>query len=196
VVWCSVTASAPSIRFRHAVDTHHSQQMRLVFRASPVGLRNRRRRGDRLAADGELWSIAAQSASTAKQGSSRCVAVVRIIWSSARTCSSGKGPSPGGDAYASAGADSLFVPGLIELDTLCTLVKESPLPINVRVWPGAPTVAELSAIGVRRISVGTAIAQAAYGVAHRAAVELLTKGTYDALAGGLDFSVINSAVTR
>jgi 2-methylisocitrate lyase-like PEP mutase family enzyme len=100
------------------------------------------------------------------------------------------------DAYAGAGADSLFVPGLIDLDTLGTLVKQSPLPINVMVWPGAPTVAELAAVGVRRISVGTAIAQAASGVAHQAATELLTKGTYDALAGGLDFGVVNNAVTR
>ena len=99
-------------------------------------------------------------------------------------------------AYAGAGADSLFVPGLIHLDTLGTLVKESPLPINVMVWPGAPTVAELAAVGVRRISVGTAIAQVAYGVAHRAAVELLERGSYDALAGGLNFFEINSAMRR
>jgi 2-methylisocitrate lyase-like PEP mutase family enzyme len=100
------------------------------------------------------------------------------------------------DAYADAGADSLFVPGLIDLDTLTTLVARSPLPINVMVWPGAPTVAELEAVGVRRISVGTAIAQSAYAVAHQATAELLAKGTYDALAGGLDFGAINSAVTR
>jgi 2-methylisocitrate lyase-like PEP mutase family enzyme len=99
-------------------------------------------------------------------------------------------------AYAGAGADSLLVPGLIDLDTLATLVKESPLPINVMVWPGAPTVAELEAVGVRRISVGTAIAQSAYGVAQHAAAELLEKGTYGALEGGLDFGTINSAVTR
>lgn len=99
-------------------------------------------------------------------------------------------------AYVGAGADSLFVPGLIDLDTLRTLVEQSPLPVNVMVWPGAPTVAELEAVGVRRISVGTAIAQAAYAVAERAAAELLEKGTYGALEGGLDFGAVNSAVTR
>ncbi|EOD70445.1 isocitrate lyase/PEP mutase family protein [Amycolatopsis vancoresmycina] len=98
-------------------------------------------------------------------------------------------------AYAAAGADSLFVPGLVDLDTLRALVKESPLPVNVMVWPGAPTVAELAAAGVRRISVGTAIAQAAYAVAQRAAAELLEHGTCTALAGGLDFGAVNSAVT-
>jgi 2-methylisocitrate lyase-like PEP mutase family enzyme len=100
------------------------------------------------------------------------------------------------EAYAGAGADSLFVPGLIDLSTLGTLVKESPLPINTMVWPGAPSVAELEAVGVRRISLGTAVAQAAYGLAHQATVEVLARGTYDALAVGLDFGTINSAVTR
>lgn len=98
-------------------------------------------------------------------------------------------------AYAEAGADSLFVPGLVDLETLKGLVEESPLPVNVMVWPGAPTVAELEAVGVRRISVGTAIAQAAYGVAQRAAKELLEHGTYVALADGLDFGTVNGAVT-
>jgi 2-methylisocitrate lyase-like PEP mutase family enzyme len=87
------------------------------------------------------------------------------------------------------------VPGLIDLETLTVLVKESPLPVNVMVWPGAPTVAELEAVGVRRISVGTAIAQSAYAVAQRAAAELLEHGTYTALEGGLDFGAVNSAVT-
>lgn len=99
-------------------------------------------------------------------------------------------------AYADAGADSLFVPGLIDLEVLATLVKESPLPVNVMVWPGAPTVAELEAVGVRRVSVGTAIAQSAYAVAERAAKELLAHGSYTALEGGLDFGAVNSAVTR
>ncbi len=99
-------------------------------------------------------------------------------------------------AYVGAGADSLFVPGLIDLGTLRTMVEQSPLPINVMVWPGAPSIAELEAVGVRRISVGTAIAQAAYAVAERAAAELLEKGTYGALEGGLDFGAVNSAVTR
>jgi 2-methylisocitrate lyase-like PEP mutase family enzyme len=99
-------------------------------------------------------------------------------------------------AYADAGADSLFVPGLLDLETLGTLVKECPLPINVMAGAGAPTVAELVSVGVRRISVGTALAQVAYGAAQRAAAELLERGTYDALAAGMDFRVLNSAMRR
>jgi 2-methylisocitrate lyase-like PEP mutase family enzyme len=98
--------------------------------------------------------------------------------------------------YAEAGADSLFVPGLIDLDALGTLVKASPLPVNVMTWPGAPTIAEFEAVGVRRVSLGTALSQAAYSVAHRAAAELLSKGTYTELEGALAFGSINSAVSR
>lgn len=100
------------------------------------------------------------------------------------------------EAYAAAGADSLFVPGLVSLDTIAALVQQSPLPINVMAGPGAPTVAELEAVGVRRVSVGTAIAQAAYGAARRAVAELLATGSYDAMAGGLEYATINGAVPR
>jgi 2-methylisocitrate lyase-like PEP mutase family enzyme len=98
-------------------------------------------------------------------------------------------------AYAEVGADSLFVPGLIDLDTVAALTKASPLPINVMARPGAPTVAEFESAGVRRVSVGTSISQAAYSLAQRAATEL-TKGTYTELDGALDFSGINSVFTR
>jgi 2-methylisocitrate lyase-like PEP mutase family enzyme len=98
-------------------------------------------------------------------------------------------------AYADAGADCLFVPGLIDLDQVAELVKAAPLPVNLMVWPGAPTVAELAAAGVRRVSVGTAVSQAAYSLAQRAATELLTTGTYTALEGALDFGAINSAIS-
>jgi 2-methylisocitrate lyase-like PEP mutase family enzyme len=94
-------------------------------------------------------------------------------------------------AYAAAGADSLFVPGLTDLETLSLLVKSTSLPVNVMAGPGAPTVAEFTAAGVRRVSLGTAVAQAAYAVAQRAAVEALTDGTYAALDGGLDYGTLN-----
>src|SRR5205814_4800839 len=64
--------------------------------------------------------------------------------------------------YAEAGADCLFVPGLIDLDALALLVKATSLPVNVMAWPGAPTVAEFEAAGVRRVSLGTAVTQSAY----------------------------------
>lgn len=95
-------------------------------------------------------------------------------------------------AYAKAGADCLFVPGLLDLSALESLVSSSPLPVNAMAVPGGPTVAELSAAGVRRISVGTALAQAAYATASRAARELITHGTYAAYEDALPFSELNS----
>ncbi|TCC37102.1 isocitrate lyase/PEP mutase family protein [Kribbella sindirgiensis] len=84
--------------------------------------------------------------------------------------------------YADAGADVLFVPGVVDAPTIAELVQASPLPLNVMVGPGAPTVAELADLGVVRISVGPAITGAAYALATAAAKELLTNGTYNTLA--------------
>ena len=73
-------------------------------------------------------------------------------------------------------------------------LAKGPLPVAVMVWPGAPSVAELAAAGAVRISLGSAIAQAAYAVAARAATELLTSGTYDSVAGGIAYDTMNDAV--
>jgi len=99
-------------------------------------------------------------------------------------------------AYAKTGADSLFVPGLTDLQVINELAEASPLPVNVMAGPGAPPVAELAAAGVRRVSTGTAIAQAAYTLATRAATELLTTGSYTMLEQAVDFGTINSLFTR
>jgi 2-methylisocitrate lyase-like PEP mutase family enzyme len=95
--------------------------------------------------------------------------------------------------YKAAGADSLFVPGLVDQAAIAELAA-GPLPIAVMVWPGAPSVAELTAAGAVRISLGSAIAQAAYGVAARAAAELFTKGTYNSVAGGFEYGTMNEAL--
>src|SRR6185437_7016761 len=89
--------------------------------------------------------------------------------------------------YAEAGADGIFVPGVTDLDLLRTLVAEIPLPVNVLTGPHAPTVDEFAAVGVRRVSVGTGLAQAAYAAADRAARELLATGTYRSLEDALSY---------
>lgn len=94
-------------------------------------------------------------------------------------------------AYAEAGADCLFVPGLVDLAELERLVRAVSLPVNVMAGPGAPNVADFEAKGVRRVSVGSGITQAAYTVAQRAATELLTKGSYGELDGALGFGDID-----
>jgi 2-methylisocitrate lyase-like PEP mutase family enzyme len=81
-------------------------------------------------------------------------------------------------AYQEAGADVLFAPRVHEPDELRQLLAEVDLPVSVLALPGAPTVAELAALGVSRISVGGAFAVAAYGALVTAATELRDQGTY------------------
>jgi 2-methylisocitrate lyase-like PEP mutase family enzyme len=95
-------------------------------------------------------------------------------------------------AYAEGGADGLFVPGLLDLAVLADLCARSPLPVNAMAVPGGPSVAELAAAGVRRVSLGTALAQAAYSAARTAAAEILRDGTYRALTGILGFGEVNA----
>src|SRR6185295_18703210 len=67
-------------------------------------------------------------------------------------------------AYADAGADCLFAPGLRRLDDIDAVVRAvAPKPVNVLVGGDFTTVAELTQAGVRRISVGGALARAAWG---------------------------------
>lgn len=76
--------------------------------------------------------------------------------------------------YRRAGADCLFVPGLTELNEIHRLVDGSALPLNVLLAPGrGPGIRELSGAGVRRISVGHAIAAAAYRTIRTATAALL-----------------------
>ncbi|WP_330308967.1 MULTISPECIES: isocitrate lyase/phosphoenolpyruvate mutase family protein [unclassified Streptomyces] len=99
-------------------------------------------------------------------------------------------------AFLAAGADGVFVPGTVDPVTVKTLVEGIEGPLNVLVGPGAPSVAELAALGVARISAGSSIAQAAHALVHRAARELLDAGTYDSLTDGLDYGELNTLMGR
>lgn len=81
-------------------------------------------------------------------------------------------------AYQDAGADVLYAPGLAELADIERVVASVDRPVNVVVHALAPTVAELAAVGVARISVGAAFFHVAMGALARAASELLDEGTY------------------
>jgi 2-methylisocitrate lyase-like PEP mutase family enzyme len=83
-----------------------------------------------------------------------------------------------GNAYLDAGADSVFVPFVRDAETIAELVRGIHGPVNILAVPGGPTVAELRALGVKRISVGSALARAALGLARGAARELREQGTY------------------
>ncbi len=84
--------------------------------------------------------------------------------------------------YLAAGADCAFVPFTSDRDTIARLVKEIRGPINVLGTKAAPPIAELERLGVRRVSVGSGLARAAYTAAQRGARELLERGTYGAIA--------------
>lgn len=88
-------------------------------------------------------------------------------------------------AYVGAGASGVFVPGVTDPETLAALVAAVDAPLNVLVGPGSPSVAELAALGVARISLGGKVAGAAYAVVRRATEEMLTSGTYDSVAGAI-----------
>jgi 2-methylisocitrate lyase-like PEP mutase family enzyme len=81
-------------------------------------------------------------------------------------------------AYAEAGADVLFAPGLARIEDIRRVVAEVGKPVNVLALPGVPAVAELAAAGVARISVGGAFAFAAIAATAEAARELREEGTY------------------
>ncbi len=80
-------------------------------------------------------------------------------------------------AYQEAGADILFAPRVVDPGDVRQLLSSVDRPVSVLVLPGAPTVGELAELGVSRISVGGAIAVAAYGAAINAVNELRDTGT-------------------
>jgi 2-methylisocitrate lyase-like PEP mutase family enzyme len=80
-------------------------------------------------------------------------------------------------AYQEAGADVLFAPGIRKLEQVRAIVTSVDRPVNVLVVPGCPSVPELAAAGVARISVGGSFTFAAYGAMVDAAKELLQRGT-------------------
>jgi 2-methylisocitrate lyase-like PEP mutase family enzyme len=96
-------------------------------------------------------------------------------------------------AYSGAGADCLYAPGIRSREDIAAVVQAvAPKPVNViRSSAAGLTVAELAALGVRRISVGSAFARAAWGAFMKAAQELLTEGRFDALAGAAPHRELN-----
>jgi 2-methylisocitrate lyase-like PEP mutase family enzyme len=101
-------------------------------------------------------------------------------------------------AYADAGADCLYAPGIRGADQVTAIVDAvAPKPVNVLVGaPGLFTVAELSDLGVRRISVGGALARSAWGGFMRAATEIADHGTFEALADAAPGADLQALFTR
>jgi len=88
-------------------------------------------------------------------------------------------------AYADAGADCLYAPGIRERDHISAVVKAlAPKPVNLLISaPGGLTLRGAEELGVRRVSVGGALSRAAWGGFIRAAKELAENGRFDGFAG-------------
>lgn len=96
-------------------------------------------------------------------------------------------------AYAEAGAECLYAPGLRDLGDIAAVVRAvAPRPVNVLVGSGFATVAQLAEVGVRRISVGGALARAAWTGLVAAATEIRTEGTFSRLGSALPFETVQS----
>jgi 2-methylisocitrate lyase-like PEP mutase family enzyme len=88
-------------------------------------------------------------------------------------------------AYAEAGADCLYAPGIRDRDDIVAVVKAvAPKPVNLLISaPGGLTIRDAADLGVRRVSVGSALARAAWGGFIRAAREFAESKTFDGFAG-------------
>lgn len=96
-------------------------------------------------------------------------------------------------AYADEGADCLYAPGLRTREQIRTVVDAvAPRPLNLLVgWASELSVADIAALGVRRISLGGALARAAWGGFQRAARQLAEQGRFDALADAAPGAELN-----
>jgi 2-methylisocitrate lyase-like PEP mutase family enzyme len=95
-------------------------------------------------------------------------------------------------AYAEAGAECLYAPGLRTREEIGAVVAAvAPKPVNVLVGSGFTTMPELAELGVRRISVGGALARAAWTGFLAAAREIASEGTFSALGSAAPFAEIN-----
>ena len=88
-----------------------------------------------------------------------------------------------GKAYREAGADCIFIPGLQDREIIARLVQAIGAPINILARPNGPSVPELKAAGVARLSVGGMLMLATLGLVRKAAAELAGPGTFGFAAG-------------
>ena len=101
-------------------------------------------------------------------------------------------------AYAAAGADCLYAPGIRTREQIAAVVAAvAPKPVNLLVgWASDLTVQDVAAMGVRRISVGGALARAAWGGFLRAARGLAEDGRFDGFADAAPGNDLNAFFNR
>jgi 2-methylisocitrate lyase-like PEP mutase family enzyme len=82
--------------------------------------------------------------------------------------------------YRAAGANGLFAPGVVDPAEIAALVAGTDMPVNVLAWTGLPEADRLRALGVRRLSAGSAISEAMLGLVATMMREFLATGRLDA----------------
>jgi 2-methylisocitrate lyase-like PEP mutase family enzyme len=101
------------------------------------------------------------------------------------------------NAYAEAGADCLFAPGVRDRETISRLVKAVRAPLNILATIGSPDIAEMRALGVARVSVGSGPMRATLGLVDRIAKELYDRGMYSAMVdGAIPYADVNKLLAR
>jgi len=96
------------------------------------------------------------------------------------------------ELYRAAGCDGIFVPGLVEGPAIEAIAAAiDPLPLNIMLMPGLPSPAVLREQGVRRLSAGSAIAQAAMGFASRLVNDFLAGSSDDMSTISVDYGSMN-----
>src|SRR5512140_781122 len=99
--------------------------------------------------------------------------------------------------YRAAGASGIFVPKLVEPAAITAIARAVELPLNVMAWPGLPAASELATLGVRRLSAGSAIAEAVWGRAASLAKAFLRDGRSEVAAeGAMSYREINAIVAK
>jgi 2-methylisocitrate lyase-like PEP mutase family enzyme len=99
-------------------------------------------------------------------------------------------------AYRDASADCVFLPGVRDAETIRRMVADLSCPVNVLAGPGSPSVPELAALGVKRISLGSGPMRATLGLLRRLAAELKAHGTYTSMEGSPSHSEMNALMNR
>ena len=101
------------------------------------------------------------------------------------------------NAYRDAGAQSLFVPGVKDKETIAQLVRGVRGPLNILAVAGTPPVAELEKLGVARVSVGSGPMRATLGLVARIARQLREEGSFSLMTdGALPYADANRLFTR
>jgi 2-methylisocitrate lyase-like PEP mutase family enzyme len=101
------------------------------------------------------------------------------------------------EAYAEAGADVVYTPGPQDLESIRTIVDAvTPTPVNVLIGTAVDfDIVDLAELGVRRVSVGSALARSAWGGFDRAARALLD-GSFAGLDAAVPFGDLNSLFSQ